>query len=166
MKAWKMFLVAIAAILISCSSRFPTETGPQFSAIVNYDQSLADDIAAGKYDKVLSNIENFPTEGSGQTSVNFTLVHFNCWISTTSAAASIDSQGLRQATLQELLAFGAKYPDEQRGRCIVELGTFGPCQYCPPTIAYLYGNPTMRGISAQCVDTQLDTICCFLAVRK
>jgi hypothetical protein len=168
MKVLKMLVVAsLVAFLVSCSS--PTQSTSQqtqFSATVDYDQSLVASIAAGKYNKISPSIEGFPAEAGGQVNVVFKLVRFNFRISTMSAIAGIDSQGLRPATLKELLAFGAKYPEEQRIRPIIELGTGGPCRYCPPEAAFLNGNAEMRGLDNLCMDNSWDTCFCFLAVPK
>lgn len=92
---------------------------------VNYDSSLADMIAAGHYYYINRNItaERFPVKGSGSKELAVKLIHFNRRISSEGAVKEMNKMGLRPATLEELLAFGAKYPDMQRGFPIVALGS-------------------------------------------
>ncbi len=96
-----------------------------YQLIVDYTKSLATIIAEGKYDWVNENITeaNFPNSASGTVSVIAEIVHFNRAISSHSAVAELAKMGLRPATIWELLAFGAKYPDIQRSFWIVALGS-------------------------------------------
>ena len=101
------------------------KTGSSFKVTVDYSKTLEQMIADGKYDWKNSDIKakNFPLNGQGTTAVNIELVHFNRNIESDTALAELDKMGLRPATLPELLAFGAKYPDKQREFPIVALGS-------------------------------------------
>ena len=55
--------------------------------------------------------------------VSFEYVHLNRGASTDEVLAKMDRQNLRPALYEELLAFGAKYPDEQQQFPIVALGS-------------------------------------------
>ena len=97
-----------------------------FSILVDYTHSLAQMIAAGKYDSVNSDIteKNFPvakvpTGLPTKVDLKLELVHLNRTISSNDAVQELKKQGLRPATLPELLAFGATYPEEQRKYPIV-----------------------------------------------
>lgn len=84
---------------------------------INYGLSLAEMIAAGKYDRVDSGITvaNFPVNEEGKTDVEVQLVHFGCEMTSGDVIHALGEQDLRPDTPVELLALGAKYPDVQRG---------------------------------------------------
>ncbi|MFH1286602.1 MAG: hypothetical protein ABII02_02525 [Candidatus Magasanikbacteria bacterium] len=92
---------------------------------VDYDQSLAQMIEAGSYDWVNSNIieTKFQSQGSGQVEIEVVLVHLNKVVKSEEVLRELDRQGLRAATLQELLALGAAHPELQRQFPILALGS-------------------------------------------
>lgn len=100
-------------------------TADIYSVTVDYTIPLADMVAAGKYDWVNSEItaEHFPTKGEGRVEVKISLACFNRVMESNEVITELDKLGLRPATLPELLAFGAKYPDVQRGFPVVALGS-------------------------------------------
>lgn len=87
-----------------------------FNFVVNFALSLSDMIKAGAYDWVNPDITevNFPKTGEGEVSVSAELVHLDRYVSSDDAVAEMDRLGFRQATIHELLSFGAKNPDVQR----------------------------------------------------
>mgnify|MGYP001566810542 CR=1 FL=1 len=99
--------------------------GNAFRVLVNYDLRADAAIGEGKYDYANDNIteKNFPTTRKGTAKLDIVLVHLNRDISSEDAIKELDKLGLRPAELHELLAFGAKYPDEQRKYPIVALGS-------------------------------------------
>jgi len=101
-----------------------------FPVIVDYSKSLAEMIRAGNYDWVNSNItvKHFPIQGQGQVELDIELVHYDRAMSSEDVIHDLDQRGLRPATLLELLAFGAKYPEKQREFPIVALGSVW--RYC------------------------------------
>jgi len=82
-------------------------------------------IAAGQYDSYNRDInsENFPIKESGSLEVNLEFVHLGRNATTDEVEAELDKHGLRPATLAELLAFGAKYPDVQREFPVIASGS-------------------------------------------
>lgn len=101
-----------------------------FPVTVDYTQPLAEMIKAGKYDWFNSGITEkhfpvakVPTGLPTKAEINMELVHFNRTIRSKDAIAELKKQGLRPATLPELLAFGSTYPDKQREFLIVALGS-------------------------------------------
>lgn len=94
-------------------------------------------VAAGHYDYRNSDITeaHFPTLKRGTTKFEAVLVHLARSASTKEDLAEIERRGLIPASAAELLAFGAKYPDEQREYPIVAIGqswrnlghSFFPC---------------------------------------
>lgn len=97
----------------------------RFTATLDYSQSLATMIQLGKYDWASGCItaERFPLTGEGKWEVEYELGHLNQNISSKDAVAEIKKRGLEPAETEELLAFGAKYPELQRQFPIVALGS-------------------------------------------
>ncbi len=89
----------------------------------DYGKLFTDLIVLGNYGYVNNDITpvNFPGECiSGFDGV---LVHFNRDIGSDEAVREMEQMGLRPATMVELLAFGARFPDVQREFPIVELSS-------------------------------------------
>lgn len=84
-----------------------------YPVTVNYGLSLAEMITAGKYDEVDDKITQncFPVEGEGAVDIKIQLVHFGRRTESNEAIHKLNAGGLRPATLPELLAFGAKFPE-------------------------------------------------------
>ena len=135
---------------------------PIFPVTIDYTHSLAQMIAAGKYDWVNSDItdQHFPppsiptglppSTGSGQATkaeLKVELVHFNRTISSNDAIAELKQKGLRPATLPEFLAFGAIYPEEQRKYPIVALGSVWQYWDGDRDVPFLYCGDSRRGLS-------------------
>lgn len=90
-----------------------------FKIVVDYSQSLDEMINAGEYDYVEEFVteEKFPLPESmigTKTELNLGLHCFDRQISFGEAILELEKSELRLATLPELLAFGAKYRQEQR----------------------------------------------------
>lgn len=97
-----------------------------YPVVVDYAMSLADMIAAGRYDWTNSDITagHFPFTGEGKAEVAIELVHFGRVIKDgDEGLRELDKMGLRAATLPELLAFGEKYPDMQRQFPVIAFGS-------------------------------------------
>lgn len=95
-----------------------------YHLVVDYTQSFKQMIVAGHYDWVNSEIEkNFSVQGTGTVNLDTELVHLNRNIGSDEALKELDHLGYRAATAEELLAFGAAYPEKQREFPIVALGT-------------------------------------------
>ncbi|MEI6552967.1 MAG: hypothetical protein WCO09_00180, partial [bacterium] len=106
----------------------PSEPGQH---VVNYSLSLADMISAGNYDWKNENItsDRFPINGEGQVEFEDTIFHFDRSISSEDAVAQIIAADLENpwepAKIENLLAYGAKNPEEQCKFPIVGLGSVG-----------------------------------------
>src|SRR5258706_2548056 len=98
---------------------------PGYSVDVDYSASLEQLVKAGKYDWFNDDItgRNYPSSEKGTAQVLVYLVSFNRDINSEDVVKELDRQGLRPATLKELLALGASYPDLQRKDLIVALGS-------------------------------------------
>lgn len=120
MKLGKMLFSAVAALLFCVGSSLPstaqTISVPEpehFTVTVDYGMSLADMKAAGRYDRAIEGIteERFPMKGTGKVERTVELVRFNRSVTSQEAVKALERHGFRPATIEELLAFGAKYPD-------------------------------------------------------
>ena len=112
----------------------------QYPVFVHYDDGIAEMVVAGHYDYVNPNIspDTFPLQSSKPRHTIMYLLRINKVMKSDEILAELDRQGLRPATLPELLSFGATYPDKQRAMDIVALtGTWrdqdgyrkAPCLY-------------------------------------
>ena len=138
---------------------------------IDYSQSLEQMIAAGHYDWVNSDItpKRFKLEGKGVIEFETRVIHFNRSISSEDAIEAIKhintENPLEPAKIEHLLAFGAKYPEEQRKYPIIGLGSVAEVdgdRYVP----CLGQGGAGRGLSLYWWDGDWDGGCRFLAVRK
>lgn len=109
---------------------FAGQANPVF--LIHSIKSIRKGIKKGNYDWIY----NYITEGEENRElikrlekrdvpkeIEVELVHFNKSISTRDALKELDKMGYRPATPQELLAFGAEYPEEQKKHSITALPT-------------------------------------------
>lgn len=115
----------IAALIVRAGKPIEQLAENCYKVLVDYGQTLQQMIANGKYDYANSDItaSNFPTQGSGRQNVVVELVHFGRDMASEAVLKEFEARGLRAATLPELLAFGATYPEKQREFPIVALGS-------------------------------------------
>lgn len=92
---------------------------------VNYGMTLKQMIVAGQYDWANKDITaaRFPINGGGMVESAAQLIHFNYDISSDGATIELDRMGLRPGRIEELLVFGATFPEMQRKFPIVALGS-------------------------------------------
>lgn len=96
-----------------------------YPVTVDYGKTIEEMVSAGNYDRRNGSInsKNFPIKGKGKTSVNLEPVHLNKVVSSENVLAYLDENGMRPAVVEELLAFGATYPEIQREFPIICLGS-------------------------------------------
>lgn len=96
-----------------------------FKIMVDYGKTLAEMVAAGKYDWVDSDItaEHFPVQGEGKKEKEVAFFHFNRTITSDQVISEMDKAGYRPATIEELLVIGASQPELQRQFPIVAIGS-------------------------------------------
>ena len=136
---------------------------------INYGLSLEEMITVGRYDWKNNDIteKRFPVKGEGVVDVDIQLVHFDRVMdSSDEVIRELDKMGLRPAKIEELLAFGVKFPDIQRQFPIVALGSVwriaGGGRYVP----YLGGRGTGRYLGLYWFEGGWGGIYRFAAVRK
>lgn len=140
---------------------------PTYPVTIDSALSLQEMIAAGRYDWVNDDItpECFPIQRSGTKTTEIALVHRNKTVESQPLIDELDREGYRPATIEELLALGAKYPDLQREYPIVALGSVaevggGRCVVC------LDRWRDERGLDLLWFGSEWFEICRFAFVRK
>ena len=139
-----------------------------FRVTVDYSRSLAEMIAAGKYDWSNSGItaDHFPVKGEGVSEVELTLVHFNRFMSTDAVLKELAKTGFRPAKIEELLALGEKYHDLQREFPIVALGSVWRDPGDDRRCACLWGGDSRRSLSLDWLGDGWHENFRFLVVRE
>lgn len=121
-------------------------TSTTFPVTVDYTLPLMEMIKAGRYDWVNPDIteEHFPVKGEGIREVVVELIHFGRFMETDDVLRELDRLDLRPATIEELLALGAKYPEVQREFPVMALGSVwqGPVGY--RDAPFLHGDGSER----------------------
>lgn len=145
-------------------------TAEVFQVVVDYGRMIADMIASGHYDWVNPDItqDHFPPitiGGEGTIELKAELIHFGKTMSTDNVLIDLDRRGYRPATLSELLAFGAKYPEKQREFPVVALGSVWTNSDGNRYVPCLYEDDSERGLSLDWYDVVWDDYR-FLAFRK
>jgi hypothetical protein len=130
MKFKNLFRAAVSMLFLAVVSLVPAtaQTVPASDTLtitVDHSMSLPEMITAGLYDWVDPEITEtkFQAKGTGKFELNVELIHFSHPISSDNAVEELAKRGLRPATLEELLAFGAKYREPQFKFPIVALGS-------------------------------------------
>ena len=96
-----------------------------YEVLVDCRKSLAKMIEQCKLDWVNDDItaEHFPIQGKGRKRVKLELYRFDETVTGEEAPKRLDEAGYRAAAIEELLAFGKKFPDKQREFPIVALAS-------------------------------------------
>ncbi len=92
---------------------------------VDFTKTLEEMIAAGKYDwrnNVITS-QLFPIVGNGTVVVDAKLFHFGRSTTSNEVERELETAGYRSATIAELLAFGASFPEVQRQFPVIALGS-------------------------------------------
>jgi hypothetical protein len=102
-----------------------TDTPDSFRIVVDYGLTLDAMIMAGQYEFWSERItpQAFPITGEGKQGLTAQLIHFNRRISTRDVLKELDKMGLRAGRIEELLAFGATFPEIQRKFFVIALGS-------------------------------------------
>ncbi len=120
---------------------------PSYQVAVD-NETVEQLVRAGKYDWSNDDItsSHFPSERWAKALVDIFLVNFDHNISSEDAIAKMAEQGLRPATLKELLALGSAHPDLQRENPIVALGSTWRSPGGYVSVPYLYGFGSTRSL--------------------
>ena len=139
-----------------------------YSVAVDYGKSVEEMVSSGNYDWKNDDINsrNFPVKGEGMVNVNLELVHLDKSVGSEEVLAYLEANGMRPATVEELLAFGATYPEIQREFPIICLGSSWVDPDGGRVVPYLSGSGSRRGLSLYWFGDDWRGRCRFLAVRK
>lgn len=134
---------------------------------VDYGMTLEQMIAAGKYDWSNSDItaKRFPLTGTGKVAFEPKLFHFDRSISSEDAIKEMEKEGFRPAKIEELLAYGALLPEEQRKYPIIALGSVAEIDGSRG-VACLHRVGSERSLGLRWFDGDWDGCYRFLGVRK
>lgn len=141
------------------------------SHVVDYDMSLGEMIAAGNYDWKNDDItaKRFPIVGEGKVEFEDTIFHFDRDISSEDAVKEIlaaDSKNpWEPAKIENILAYGAKNPEDQRKFPIVGLGSVGEVDG-DRYVSCLSGSDSGRRLYLSWWGGGWGARCRFLGVRK
>ena len=141
------------------------------SHIVDYSLDLEAMIVAGNYDWKNDDItaKRFPIVGKGKVEFEDTIFHFDRSISSEDAVKEIiaaDSKNpWEPAKIENILAYGAKNPEEQRKYPIVGLGSVGEV-FGGRYVLSLDGRGSERSLSLSWWVGGWYAFCRFLGVRK
>jgi hypothetical protein len=144
--------------------------GQVFRFTIDYDRSIEAMIAAGHYDWVNDNIAKcFQIRGSGIVHFEGRYYHPNCSISSENVVTGIEELDTENpwmpAETEHTLAFGAQFPDEQRKRPVIGLGSVAVVGGYRRVLA-LVGGASGRRLNLRWWDNEWGAPCRFLAVRK
>jgi len=139
----------------------------QLTLSVDYNRSLEAMIAAGHYDWKNGDItaKRFPVVGKGVEQFETKLFHFDRSVSSEQVVEAIKADGWEPSKIEHLLAFGEKYPEEQRKYPIIALGSEASVRgyrYVPDLYRYGAG----RFLDLYWRDVGWNGGYRFLAVRK
>ncbi len=128
-------------------------------------QPLAQMIAAGGYDYVNRHITeaSFPLQRGDLAERELILVHLSRVVSTDEVQQALDELGLRSGRIEELLAFGAAYPQAQRQFPVVAVGAIETSYRRRP---FLWGSPRMRHLDLRFDEKIWSGNIRFLTVRR
>lgn len=127
----------------------PSPAIASYSICVDYGQTLKVMIKAGQYNWVNDDIthKQFPHDTSqGTEEVAIEVVHFNRYIEIRAVVTELEAMGMRPATIEELLALGAKFPDLQWEYPIVALGSVWAAPSGIDYVPHLYKDDSGRGL--------------------
>ena len=142
-----------------------------FKVVVASAKSLAEMIQVGNYDHVNSDItsEHFPVQGKEKVKCEIELICYGRCMQSDDVVRDLESRGMRPATLFELLAFGAQYPEQQREFPVVALGSVWQDRYGDRWVAYLDGDESDEFGRYLCLGRWVEGWLCedlFAAIRK
>ena len=160
--------IRIGDLIMGTGQQNTTPRPTIYSVEIDYSDTFEQRLAAGRYDWKNSDIteKHFPVKGEGQIQIDLKLVHYGKSMSTEAVLAAIDAQGYRLATIEELLAFGATYPELQREFPIVALASVWQDRHGYRNVAFLDRSDDERDLRLYRLENDWDDYDRFLVVRK
>jgi len=141
-----------------------------YVVVVDYSQSFKQMKAIGKFEITGDDFEGVVSEGyaingQGVKSVPISLIRFSPFVSSECVVEEMKLHSYRPATIDELFALAAQYPDIQLvGGDIVELGTIDNRDEDDPAVAFIGEEDGKRNLWHDCWDQEWDDSVRFAAV--
>ena len=164
-----MIIGAMSVIGFGCRSHLTNHT--YYPLSVDYARTFSDMVKAGQYDYINTYIteKNFPIERPDNIkSVNHiqvALVCLNKMINTDAVLLHIFESNMRPARIEELLAFGEKYPKIQQDVAIFSLYSSDFLRYIK-TVPFLYRDVSGRTLEVGFFESDWNEYNCFLSVVR
>ncbi len=140
-----------------------------FNLVVDYSRPINDSIAAGnhRYNRSEINDKNFPPveHEQGKKNVQFTLYRFCKIVDSCYVIADMERDGMRPATLRELLAFSEVNPELQE-LPLISLGSIYVSHIDDHRVVYMRRCRSQRGLDLRYCYGRWRGYCRFLAVSK
>lgn len=151
------------AALMQEASRLISE---DFPLQVGGNRTMGEMVQAGRYDGVHSfiNQEKFPLEPRQPVEVVVQLVDLGRLATSEEAVEEFAKLGLRRPTCEEVVYFGAQYPDAQRHRPIVWPHPPYPHADGSPRVFVHFGGTGYRSLDLF-IDSSWGAYCLFAGVR-
>ncbi|MBU1202933.1 hypothetical protein KKH39_02740 [Patescibacteria group bacterium] len=129
--------------------------------------SISDMVRRGNYDWTNSNINDDYFTADAPHEANIIIFkHFGEDMSTKAVLKALDDDGLRPATMSELLELGICYPELQKQFPIVALGSISQDPYGDRSVGFLYSVDGQRELGLDWIDDDWYDHFRFAAVRK
>ncbi|MFH1611227.1 MAG: hypothetical protein ABIA83_01350 [Patescibacteria group bacterium] len=140
----------------------------EYTVTVDYGNTIEQMVMAGRYDWHNDDINsgNFQVNGTGVVTTTLELVHLGRKASARQALTHMEANDLRPGEIEELLAFGATYPEMQRQFPIICLGSSWVNRHGSRRAPYLDGYDSRRRLNLDWYGSGWGERCRFLAVRK
>lgn len=158
-------VAAIAAGQIDVAA---LRSGFTYPTPVNYTLTVAELLALGHYDWIHSDVTDphFPISGKGVLEQRFRLLCLGRDATDAEVTAEFSRQQCRDATNQELLSFGIKYPNVQRKFPIVQRRSVWVDPHRDRYVSYLSGHAGSRDVDLSYLDFGWSGHVRFLAVPQ
>ncbi len=128
--------------------------------------TIKDLVKQGRYDWSNSDVKDDHFNVDVPHQAEIILRHFNKNMSTDAVLKALDEEGLRPATMSELLALGIKYPDLQKQFPIIALGSVWQDRDGDRYVGSLGFRDGQRKLFLYWFGNDWLVICRFAAVRK
>ena len=133
---------------------------------ISVSGNIVDAVRAGRYDLFNDSVNDQFFTADQPHDCDLILKHFSKNMRVDPVLAILDAEGLRPATMSELLALGAQHSDLQRRFHIAALGSVWHNLRGYSNVGYLSGNAGFRALHLYGYDIRWDASDCFAAVRK
>jgi hypothetical protein len=136
--------------------KFVATTIDFFPVSVDYTRSVEEMVRVGEYNWSNPDInrKNFPLQIRGKIEVKVGLIRFNRYVASDEVLRELDKQGLRAATLPELLSLGEQHPGLQRQFPVVALGSVWHRRCEDRRVACLWGHSDCRKLGLDWLESR------------